>query len=194
MRMGVRLYDPHLGRFVQQDPVEGGSCNDFEYTCGDPVNAMDLYGLCNSAEAWCVRGILVGVESLPTIRINGQTFGQFLGSRSSGRVINANTKAGFRRLKSSGACSAPRASAFFFDFNNACKTHDLGYDLMRFIGSSGSLGSTRAFVDLLFYVDMRADCGGRGWFGAYERPCRGVADIYFIAVVVNSVAHGFSVP
>jgi RHS repeat-associated protein len=44
MRMGVRLYDPALGRFLEVDPVEGGSCNDYDYVCGDPVNATDLSG------------------------------------------------------------------------------------------------------------------------------------------------------
>jgi RHS repeat-associated protein len=42
--MGVRVYNPTTGRFLQQDPVAGGSCNDYEYTCGDPVNARDLDG------------------------------------------------------------------------------------------------------------------------------------------------------
>ncbi|MGH9024234.1 MAG: RHS repeat-associated core domain-containing protein, partial [Acidimicrobiia bacterium] len=31
IRMGVRLYDPTLGRFLQLDPVEGGSANDYDY-------------------------------------------------------------------------------------------------------------------------------------------------------------------
>jgi RHS repeat-associated protein len=44
IRMGVRLYHPALGRFLQQDPVEGGSCNDYEYVCGDPVGGLDLDG------------------------------------------------------------------------------------------------------------------------------------------------------
>jgi RHS repeat-associated protein len=44
--MGVRLYNPVLGRFLQVDPVPGGSCNDYDYTCADPVNGYDLDGRC----------------------------------------------------------------------------------------------------------------------------------------------------
>jgi hypothetical protein len=35
---------PSVGRFLQVDPVEGGSCNDYDYTCGEPVNGSDLSG------------------------------------------------------------------------------------------------------------------------------------------------------
>jgi RHS repeat-associated protein len=42
--MGVRLYNPTIGRFLSLDPVPGGSCNDYDYTCADPVNATDLDG------------------------------------------------------------------------------------------------------------------------------------------------------
>ncbi len=44
IEMGARLYSPQLGRFLEVDPVEGGSANDYEYTAGDPVNRMDLDG------------------------------------------------------------------------------------------------------------------------------------------------------
>ncbi|GAA2625384.1 hypothetical protein GCM10010399_66040 [Dactylosporangium fulvum] len=42
--MGVRLYSPALGRFLQRDPVAGGSCSAYDYACGDPVNHHDLDG------------------------------------------------------------------------------------------------------------------------------------------------------
>ncbi|HSH61458.1 MAG TPA: RHS repeat-associated core domain-containing protein, partial [Acidimicrobiales bacterium] len=45
MRMGVRLYDPALGRFLQVDPIEGGNDNDYEYCSGDPINCFDLDGM-----------------------------------------------------------------------------------------------------------------------------------------------------
>jgi RHS repeat-associated protein len=47
IEMGARLYAPGLGRFLEVDPVEGGSANDYDYVNGDPVNNLDLDG------QWC---------------------------------------------------------------------------------------------------------------------------------------------
>ena len=44
IEMGARQYDPTLGRFLEVDPIEGGSANDYDYTNGDPVNGLDLDG------------------------------------------------------------------------------------------------------------------------------------------------------
>ena len=44
VRMGVRLYDPAIGRILQVDPVEGGSANDYEYVFADPCNKLDIEG------------------------------------------------------------------------------------------------------------------------------------------------------
>ena len=44
IRMGVRLYDPNLGRFLSVDPIPAASCNDYDYVCADPVNGSDLTG------------------------------------------------------------------------------------------------------------------------------------------------------
>jgi RHS repeat-associated protein len=42
--MGARSYVPQLGRFLQTDPVPGGSANAYAYVFGDPVNASDPSG------------------------------------------------------------------------------------------------------------------------------------------------------
>lgn len=44
IEMGSRVYAPQLGRFLQTDPVYGGSANTYDYTGGDPVNMLDLDG------------------------------------------------------------------------------------------------------------------------------------------------------
>jgi RHS repeat-associated protein len=44
IEMGARRYSPLLGRFLEVDPVDGGSCNDYDYVCGDAINAFDLDG------------------------------------------------------------------------------------------------------------------------------------------------------
>jgi RHS repeat-associated protein len=45
IEMGARQYHPGLGRFLEVDPVEGGSANDYDYVNGEPINDSDLDGL-----------------------------------------------------------------------------------------------------------------------------------------------------
>ncbi|MPY93946.1 MAG: hypothetical protein GEV08_13045 [Acidimicrobiia bacterium] len=44
IEMGARPYHPALGRFLQTDPIEAGSANNYEYVAGDPVGTIDLNG------------------------------------------------------------------------------------------------------------------------------------------------------
>ncbi len=46
LHLRARQYDTGTGRFLTRDPVEGGSCNDYDYVCGDPVNGIDPSGEC----------------------------------------------------------------------------------------------------------------------------------------------------
>jgi RHS repeat-associated protein len=43
IEMGARIYDPSVGRFLQVDPIEGGTSNDYTYV-DDPINQLDLSG------------------------------------------------------------------------------------------------------------------------------------------------------
>jgi hypothetical protein len=46
IEMGARLYVPGRGRFLQVDPIPGGSANNYDYVNGDPINRFDLNGDC----------------------------------------------------------------------------------------------------------------------------------------------------
>jgi RHS repeat-associated protein len=62
VQMGVRLYDPSLGRFLQPDPVPGGSANAYDYCSQDPVNCLDLqgtWGWGNVTKWWRAHGSTV---------------------------------------------------------------------------------------------------------------------------------------
>lgn len=50
--MGARQYDPVIGRFLEVDPVEGGSANDYDYVFSDPINQNDLDGQVCWSCAW----------------------------------------------------------------------------------------------------------------------------------------------
>ena len=51
IEMGARQYSPRLGRFLETDPVTGGSANAYTYTFGDPNNTNDITGKCPDC-AW----------------------------------------------------------------------------------------------------------------------------------------------
>jgi RHS repeat-associated protein len=76
IEMGARQYDPTLGRFLEVDPVEGGSCNDYDYVCADPVGGRDLDGLtgqpqeCNGQT--CVDGRRYSYNSCTATRYGGK--------------------------------------------------------------------------------------------------------------------------
>ncbi|MFD8463496.1 DNRLRE domain-containing protein [Streptomyces cyaneofuscatus] len=42
--MGVRLYDPAIGRFLSVDPVPNGNATAYEYCAADPIGCTDLTG------------------------------------------------------------------------------------------------------------------------------------------------------
>lgn len=99
--MGVRLYSPSTGRFLQVDPVAGGSCNAYEYVCGDPVNMFDLdgrWGWLKKAAKWVsdnagTIGTVIGTVSMflpPPANIIGGAIG--LGFSAWGAYNDAKEK------------------------------------------------------------------------------------------------------
>lgn len=144
--------------------MEGGSANDYEYAEGDSVNGLDLDGrnVCRKQSGQAsVEDYLAGRVCPP------DGFGY--------TPVHKDTKAGHRALDPSGECSWTKDTGMTYDFQNACKTHDYGYDLRR----AGALRDRKA-VDQFFRGDMRADCRNRGFVS--RRVCYRIAERNYVAV------------
>lgn len=102
LEMGARQYDPNLGRFLQVDPVVGGSANAYDYVSGDPVNDKDLGGECSASKQcrsngkWSAWGQtksdwLTGVSACAVV------CWEHVGYQERSRVVTVNYGRGFKR-------------------------------------------------------------------------------------------------
>ncbi|HEY7477252.1 MAG TPA: hypothetical protein VIB62_03360 [Actinomycetota bacterium] len=114
----------------------------------------------------CVAGPAVTDDYLTGRACPPEGFVELLGYRP--RLIL--TTAGYRYEKPAGAggsCSGPLTEdGPFWSFGDACRTHDYGYDLVRF-----GVGD-RAAADRQLYADMLLACDGQG---PGRLACRAIA-------------------
>lgn len=82
IEMGARQFAPGLGRFMEVDPIDGGSANDYDYTNADPLNQTDLSG-----EVSCTAR-----HSLTTSMTNGRTRGMSVTMSARGRCSSRMTR------------------------------------------------------------------------------------------------------
>jgi fucose 4-O-acetylase-like acetyltransferase len=90
-----------------------------------------------------------------------------------------------RLAKPTGACSAPGGKAPF-GFEQVCKVHDYGYDLLRYAHAGGQhlTRESRRQLDAMFDRDLHARCQTR--HGLARVGCHLLAEGFTAAVSVNS--------
>ncbi|MFZ4668393.1 MAG: RHS repeat domain-containing protein [Microthrixaceae bacterium] len=81
--LGARMYLPAVGRFLQPDPVPGGSSNAYGYTDGDPVNAFDTTGNLPDWGKWTLFGVIV-LASIALTAVAAPAAGAAIGSAVAG--------------------------------------------------------------------------------------------------------------
>lgn len=91
-----------------------------------------------------------------------------------------------RLAKPTGACSAP-GGGMPFGFEQVCKVHDYGYDLLRYAHAGGQRLTTEARrqLDAMFDRDLHARCQARS-SGLARLGCHLLAEGFTAVVSVNS--------
>jgi hypothetical protein len=97
--------------------------------------------------------------------------------------VLARTESGWRYERPDAECSGPLSDRGpFWDFADACATHDYGYDLVRF-----GVGDRRA-TDSLLHDDLLRSCAAEG---LGQAPCKALAEWAYAALRVGE-ANGFA--
>jgi hypothetical protein len=105
------------------------------------------------------------------------------------------TAHGTRMQDPLGSASAPGGIGPTKEFDPAAKTHDYGYDLLRYYGEKGQPlpAEARKAADSVFREDLFNYANDqKGFFDRWKY--RGWAQIYATAVELNSVRQGHGVP
>jgi RHS repeat-associated protein len=114
--MGQRVYAPQLGRFLQTDPVSGGSANDYDYANQDPLDQLDLNGTTSGPPGYPVNLACVRHPHQPRCHTNFSlpSLGDVLGA------VGHGLKTAWRGIRSAiRALSPPYASQLSHSIRNA---------------------------------------------------------------------------
>ncbi|MEU7858133.1 phospholipase A2 [Nonomuraea sp. NPDC049141] len=163
--MGVRLYQPKLGRFLQTDPVDGGSANAYDYAAQSPTSNADLDG---KKWYWCTNFWHFAFNHC------GVNYAYYHGSW---RYVHwKKTPAGWWvRGVYYDYCTKAPDKPLGYDFRQACMMHDYGYALRNM----GYVHSKYQVDYIFYYVLYWGVCSHYFWKGT----CRSIAYNYFLAVL-----------
>ncbi|NLF06058.1 MAG: hypothetical protein GX593_13820 [Actinomycetales bacterium] len=96
-------------------------------------------------------------------------------------------------VRPDGDCSTPTGGTVF-GFDDACREHDLAYDVLRFRHAAGEpvRAAVRWVADARFGLRMLERCAG--FPGVEGFGCLAVAGVYVAGVTVNSLRQGYGPP
>jgi peptidoglycan/LPS O-acetylase OafA/YrhL len=99
-----------------------------------------------------------------------------------------------RLVKPTGACSVPGGGAPF-GFEQVCRVHDYGYDLLRYAHAGGQRlpAEARRQLDAMFDRDLHARCQASS-HGLARPACHLLAEGFIVVVSVNSWRQHFGNP
>lgn len=187
MLMGVRAYNPTTGRFLQVDPVRGGSANAYEYGNGDPVNNSDPSGrvtcddyrsVCNKYGSGQPAWYLFWAFSANEMKALQEL------------IDDDRLKPGTHRWGWGGqGCSFVPNWFYKSTFHAACTRHDFGWmNSKKIFGwylASKEWGAMTT-VNGVFFADMNLACTKKyAWWDVVRRGlCYDAAKVYLIGVQV----------
>ena len=191
MLMGVRLYNPSTGRFLQVDPVRGGSANDYDYGNADPVNNADPSGLAYCWTSLCTKMYWQsGTNVAHTIYFN-YTAKEIATLQAVHKWGGLWTQRSLR-WSTDGCSSVGKWMNWAYGslWGPACGRHDFGYRNHTKIFATSSWWDRfkgKDTIDWKFYKDMTAACSSRypNWWQWLDRQsCNTGSETTYSGVVV----------
>ena len=171
-------------------PVEGGSCNDYDYTCGDPVNGSDLTGLCLSsisgrADLWILvngQDTYCGLSYAPRV----------IGGKAGRIAVNENRDGCSAKAAVVLALGPKLGSRAISAFTPACQAHDYLYDVLRAEAARGALiYGLRGSADSIFSTLAGRVCGNTGYIGTFNKAsCQIARTVFGTGLYLNTLKEG----
>jgi RHS repeat-associated protein len=165
VELGARSYVPQIGRFLQTDPVAGGSANAYAYTYGDPVNSSDPSG--EFVPGWFSgAGSMIAKETLEAEAAREQAAAAAaLAAAEAAAAAPSGGSGGGRGGGGGGAFASIAVVGHRDQFGNICFKASAKFETN---GANGGLGvswcSYGNHRNWIMDATVKAKCGGKADF------------------------------
>jgi len=171
--MGIRSYVPQIGRFLQPDPIPGGSADAYSYTFGDPVNSTDPTGAYAATASTALAAVLGReAEAAATARRAAAEAAARAAAEKAAR--EASEAAGAAGPQYAGGEEWGLDAEEWEEWEEWEEEGEYEYAAYRHHGENGQQGTQEAHVEpaLLVQPLPEAARGTESQQGGVIRPCR----------------------